>query len=233
MPTVQVSPYNVGSAYAFTTGYRGPTNSWTGVRNATSGTGVQQSNPGIRVSAVAGARGTNYNLSRLWIWFDTSAYSNITALTLNLSCLVSPTITFDIQVVEGDGFNNNTNTTLTTAEFNDLDFNNAYLNSAGAWNNIAGLNSYTLNSAAISDCNANNKLGICVINEQWDYQDVDPYSGLSFDFGNYVDFANPSKSNLAITYASGYGNEVNGVASGDIGEVNGIATADISEINGI
>ena len=99
--------------------------------------------------------------------------------------------------------------------------------------NIAGLNSYTLNSAAISDCNANSKLGICVINEQWDYQDVDPYSGIGFDYGNYVDFANPSKSNLAVTYASGYGNEVNGVTSGDIGEVNGVATADINEINGL
>ena len=233
MPTVQVSPYNVGSSYALTTGYRGPTNSWTGVRNATSGTGVQQSNPGIRVSVIAGGRGLSYNLNRLWMWFDTSAYSGITDLTLNISCLASPTATFDIQVVEGDGFNNNTNTTLTTAEFNDLDFNNAYLNGPGSWNNIAGLNSYSLNSSAVSDCNANSKLGICVINEQWDYQNVDPYVGLGMDFNNYIDFANPSKTNLAVTYASGYGNEVNGVASGDIGEVNGVATGDISEINGI
>tara|TARA_B100000497_G_scaffold3191_1_gene3476 strand:- start:2011 stop:2712 length:702 start_codon:yes stop_codon:yes gene_type:complete len=233
MPTISISPYSSGGNYAFTTGYRGPTNSWTGVRNATTGTGVQQSNPGIRVSAISGGRGISYNLSRLWMWFDTSAYSNITDITLNISCLVSPTITFDIQVVEGDGFNNNTNTTLTTAEFNDLDFNNAYLNSTGAWNNIAGLNSYTLNSSAVTDCNANSKLGICVINEQWDYQDVDPYSGISFDFNNYVDFGNPSKTNIAITYTSGYGNEVNGVASGDIGEVNGVSTGDIGEINGI
>ena len=35
------------------------------------------------------------------------------------------------------------------------------------------------------------------------------------------------------TAASGYGNDVNGVAAASIGKVNGVATADISKVNGV
>lgn len=234
MPTVNEPTYNTGGNYAVSAGWRGPTNSWVGVRGATTGTAVGQSNPAIRVSAVFGGRGVSYNLSRVWMWFDLSSYApNITDLELKIATIVSPNMVFEIMVVEGDGFNNNTNTTLTTAEFNDLDFNNAYLNSAGSWTNAVGTNSYTLNSTAVTDANNNSKLGICVINDQWDYNNVDPYSGLSFDFSNYLDWTNISKHAIGVTYTTGYGNDVNGISSTDIGSINGIATGDISTMNGL
>ncbi len=234
MAVVNVSPYLTGGVYALTTGYRGPTNSWAGVRNATTGTGVQQSNPAIRVSAVSGGRGTSYNLSRLWMWADLQTYApNITDIELVISTTVSPTITMDIAIVEGTGFSNSTNSTLTTSDFNNLDFATDYYGGSAPWTNAAGSQNYTLNSTALNDANNNGKLQVCVINEQWDYQDVDPFGGLSFDFNNYIDYANPSKSGFKVTYNAGYGNLVNGVAATSISSVNGVSTGNISTINGV
>ena len=38
---------------------------------------------------------------------------------------------------------------------------------------------------------------------------------------------------IKVTYSTGYGNAVNGVAAASIGKINGVATANISKVNGI
>ena len=38
---------------------------------------------------------------------------------------------------------------------------------------------------------------------------------------------------INVTYSTGYGNAVNGVAAASIGKINGVATANISKVNGI
>ena len=38
---------------------------------------------------------------------------------------------------------------------------------------------------------------------------------------------------IKVTYSTGYGNSVNGVAAANIGKINGVATANISKVNGI
>jgi hypothetical protein len=234
MPTVNQKVYNTGGNYAISAGRRGPTNTWAGVRGATIATSVGQSNPAIHVSAVSGGRGVSYNLARLWMWFPLGSYApNITNLELKIESIVSPVTTFTVRAVRGNGFSNNTNTTLTTADFNNLDFSTPYMSSAGTWLNSITTNPFTLNSNAVNDANNNSKLGVCLINDSWDYNNVDPYTGTSFDWGNYVDWANLDTHVLAVTYSAGYGNDVNGVASADIGSINGIATGDISTMNGL
>jgi len=221
--------------YAICAGWRGPTNSWAGVHNATIGTGVGQTNNyAIRVSAQGGGRGVSYNLARLWMWFDLSSYApNITALDLNIATVGSPVTTFTVRAVAGNGFSNNTNTTLTTSDFNNLDFSTPYMSSAGTWTNSTTTNTYTLNTNAKNDANNNSKLGVCLINDYWDYLDNDPWSGLNFDWYNFIDWTNISKHTLSVTYSAGYGNDVNAISSSLLGSINGIATGDISTMNGL
>lgn len=244
MPILTVSPFNTGGNDAFQTIYRGPVNNWTTIRNATTGTGVYTSgntNPAIRISAQAGSRGTSYYINRLWAWYDVNgaglpAGATINSVSLTVATSVSPS-SFpigDIMVVEGSAFSNNSNATATTGEFGNLNFSQNYLNSAGTWNNINGNNNYTLNSTAANYIAANGLLGICIIDFNYDFQDVDPFGGISFDSYNTVDFSNASKSALSVDYtAAGYGNEVNGIAAASINEVNGISSGDINQVNGL
>lgn len=244
MPILTVSPFNTGGNDAFQTIYRGPVGNWTTIRNATTGTGVYttgNTNPAIRIAAIAGARGTSYYINRIWAWYDCAGAglpsgATINSVDLTVATTVSPS-SFpigDIMVVEGSAFGNNSNATATTSEFGNLNFSQNYLNSSGTWNNINGNNNYTLNSTAANYIAANGLLGICIIDFNYDFQDIDPFGGISFDSYNTIDFGNVSKSSLTINYtAAGYGNEVNGIAAASIGEVNGISSSNINQVNGL
>lgn len=244
MPTLALSPYSTGGNDALQTIYRGPVNNWTTIRNATTGTGVYTSgttNPAIRIAAISGARGMNYYINRLWAWYDCAggglpSGATINSVVLDVSTTFSPAmITIgDVMIVEGTAFGNNSNATATTSEFGNLNFSQNYLNSAGTWSNVNGINSYTLNSTAANFIAANGLLGLCIIDYNYDYLDVDPFGGISFDSYNTIDFNNASKTTLTINYtAAGYGNEVNGITAANIGEINGISSGDINQVNGL
>lgn len=243
MPILNIQPFSVGAANAVNVIYRGPVNNWTTIRNATTGTGVYNSgnsNPAILVGASAGGRGTNYNLNRIWAWYDVvgagyPAGASINSIDLNIATSPSPGIPIgDIMVVEGFAFGNNTNAIATTSEFGDLDHNQNYLNGAGGWNNSLGTNTYSLNSTARNFIIANGYLGVCVIDYNYDYLDVDPYGGFNILLYNTIDFNNVTKCTLQVNYAAaGYGNEVNGITGANIGEVNGISSGDINQVNGL
>ncbi len=243
MPILNIQPFNSGASNAVNVIYRGPVNSWPSIRNATSGTGTYTSgntNPAIKVEAVAGGRGTSYYLNRIWAWYDVvgagyPAGASINQIDLNIATDTSPGIPIgDIMVVEGFAFGNNSNAIATTSEFGDLDFNQNYLNSPGGWNNSFTTNTYSLNSTARNFIIANGYLGVCVIDYNYDYQDVDPYGGFNISLYNTIDFNNVTKCTLQVDYtAAGYGNEVNGITGANIGEVNGISSGDINQVNGL
>lgn len=244
MPILTASPFNTGGNDAFQTIYRGPVGNWTTIRNATTGTGVYtsgNSNPAIRIAAQSGARGVSYFINRLWAWYDMTgaglpAGATINSVNLDIATTFSPSgfPIGDIMIVEGNAFSNNSNATATTGEFGNLNFNQNYLNSSGTWNNFNGTQTFTLNSTAANYIASNGLLGICIIDFNYDFQDVDPFGGISFDSYVTVDFSNASKSALTVDYtAAGYGNEVNGITAANINEVNGISSGDINQVNGL
>ena len=78
-------------------------------------------------------------------------------------------------------------------------------------------------------------LNNCFMDYTNDYLNVDPSSTTSLQLGGRYNEASSSGQRLRINYtlATGYGNDVIGVASADIAKVNGVATADIEKIIGI
>ena len=236
MALVNISPYTNGTTHALGSINRGPVGSWNpGVRSQTTGTNVVTSgttNKDIWVKLLLGSRGASYWLSRAYVWYDTSAYAgSITALEINVTSISNASNPIDVICVPSTAFGNNTTSTLSLSDYGSINFAVAY-SSNTAWQNTSGTWQLTLNAAAVTAANTG-KIGISIINENWDYQDVDPNVGISFDWWDTIDYTNPGKFSLATTYSSGYGNAINGVLAANIGQVNGILTADIGSINGI
>jgi hypothetical protein len=174
--------------------------------------------------------------SRVPLFFDVSsitATNTITAATLKVwnPSFGSPT---DSIIVEGSAWGGNgSTTTLSTANYNDLDFFTAYSSDLSAWASVS-YNDFSLNATAISDMNTNGYLNCFLIEGAFDYEgqspvlDEGPYGGTV----EYLDATNKIK--VELTYSpSGYGNNVIGVASANIGDVIGVAKANIDNIIGV
>ena len=96
----------------------------------------------------------------------------------------------------------------------------------------------TLNSTALSDLENDDTFVIAVLDYTHDYLNSAPTSTASRTGWFFSDQAVSGDGSKVpkISYtlgASGYANNVSGVATADISKVNGIATADIEKINGI
>ena len=236
MAQVNISPYTNGTTHALGSINRGPMSSWDpGVRSQTTGTNVVTSgttNKDIWVKVLQGARGVAYSLSRAFVWYDTSTYAgSITSLSININSVANASVPPDVICVPSIAFSNNTTSTLSLSDYGSISFAVAY-SSNTAWQNTSGAWTLPLNAAAVTAANTG-KIGISIINENWDYQNVDPYVGFSFDWWDTIDYSTPSKFSLATTYSAGYGNTVNNVAPANIGQINLVNSADISQINGI
>tara|TARA_B110000977_G_C11059965_1_gene485577 strand:+ start:870 stop:1580 length:711 start_codon:yes stop_codon:yes gene_type:complete len=236
MAFTNISPYTNGTTHALGSINRGPVGSWNpGVRSQTTGTNVVTSgttNKDIWVKVLLGSRGTSYWLSRAYVWYDTSAYAgSITSLEINVNSISNSSVPIDVICVPSTAFSNNTTSTLSLSDYGSMNFAVAY-SSTTSWQNTTGTWQIPLNAAAVTAANTG-KIGISIINENWDYQDVDPNAGFSFDWWDTIDYSQPSKFSLATTYSSGYGNTVNNVAPTSIGQINLVNSADISQINGI
>ena len=214
----------------------------TEVRNASTGnlattyTTNTTVNGAFAVNLVKGRTTTAGTCTRVPLFFDVSsitASNTITAATLKV-WNPSTGATTDSIIVKGSAWGGNgSTTTLSTANYNDLDFSTAYSSKNLSWAGTS-YNDFSLNATAISDMNSNGYLNCFLIEGDFDYDgqnpvlDDGPYGGTV----EYLDATNKIK--LELTHSpSGYGNNVIGVASANIKKVIEVSTADIDNIIGV
>ena len=218
------------------------TTNWASARDATSGTVSSTSTRdflGIYASHTAGrGGGTLARVYRYFFRFDTSGIS-VTPTNATLKIRGNGSTTGDLIAVkstQGDtpgtgdfdaitgwtsGADNESNVTKYSAEIS-------------TWSN-SGFNDIALNSTALSDMASLSNFKLCLLNFDYDLKNVDPYSGSHYN-GLYLSEWSDSALHPYLEYtagASGYGNDVIGVASGDIAKVKGVATADIEKVIGV
>lgn len=211
-----------------------------GVRDATSGTvttapggGVLTAHPSaIKYSKVAGARGDTFDITRFFIEFDTSDIS-VTPADATLSIhgdTNSSADFFAVKATFSDG-------SLASGDFDAIDGWTAgadnssnvtkYSSEVTSWS-TSGFNDITLNSTALSDMASGGKLKLCLIQADQDLANNDVVTVVNTGFWR-------TTNTIHLDYtagASGYTNNVLGVASANIAGVNGVATANIASVNG-
>ena len=243
MPSVNVNPFYFNLLYAAGSvlNLGSSASTWSVIRNGTNGTLISQTGTAghdISIKATPSGRGYQYGVGRSFIAFaGLSAYApNITALQLKLPRVSNSSASpLDVIVLEGTAFGGGLGSTLTTSDYNEVDFATTY-STVSTWPNSTGTQIITLNSTAVNDANTNNNLNIAIVDNDSDYLDVNPSGlagGSSFVYWDTIDWNKPGKIALGVTYSSGYSHNVNGVLSANIGSINGVATGDIGSMNGV
>ena len=217
-------------------------------RNAASGNVIvtQASRVSTSLSYVrAAGRGgsTVYAIYRSFLQFDTSGITGtVASATLkiygyvngNADVIVVKSTAFgsgyeglSLRVEDYDALPGHTDDQVMNASF-------SYSSEIDTWS-TSGYNDITLNSTALTDMQNDNAFKIAIVEHDQDYKNVDPGINATIMGGMYFTAYTGTSTDPIIEYtlASGYGNDVIGVASSDIAKVNGVATADISKIIGI
>jgi len=212
------------------------------VRNATTGTFAATYTTNTTVTNAwfvaydttrSGITGQCY---RVPLFFDVSgitANNTISAATLKV-WNPSAGSSYSTIIVKGSAWGGSgETTTLSTSDYDNLDFSTAYSSTKSTWAG-SSYNDFSLNATAISNMNSNGYLNCFLIQSAYDYSGVSPtldegpYGGVV----EYLDATNKIK--VELTYApSGYGNNVIGVASANIKKVNEVGTADIAAVIGV
>ena len=218
------------------------TTNWASARDAATGTvfaSFTRDFLGIAgVHAAGRGGGTLARVYRYFFRFDTSGIS-VTPANATLKIRGYGATSGDIIAVkstQGDtpgtgdfdaitgwssGANNESNVTKYSAEIS-------------TWSNSA-FNDIALNSTALSDMASLSNFKLCLLNFDFDLKNVDPYSGGGFN-GLYLSEWSDSAFHPYIEYtagASGYGQDVIGVATANIEKVIGVATGDIEKVIGV
>ena len=222
----------------------GTQTSWSAARNATSSNShinyTSQSNRSNAISVLysSGRGGGSYYVNRSFFFFDTSTVAGtITAIDLKIYGYLSGGRS--VRVAKSTAYNTGGGSAYIDSEFNNWTTLGGIIpvpyTSAGQTWTALGTNTISLNSTAISNANSNSYLNLVLVGQLYDYVNSAPGSSLEQSSG--IQFASTTEfPKLAITYTptpSGYGNDVNGVASANIASVNGVATANIASINSV
>ena len=243
MPTIYAATTD-GNVGLGVTG--GPT--WSAVRDAGTGS-VIRAGDARRTSAiyVAGSttRGGFYGVYRSYFAFDTSGITaNVASATINIYGYFLNTLVDGLIGVKATKPDLSTNLALT--DYDAIDgfvagssmSGNAtdYTAKVTSWNNSA-YNSITLTSDALADLKNQSVFSIAFVDHAYDYSNVDPGTSLGIKrAGMYYADNSGTGNDPYIEYtlaATGYANNVNGVASANIGSVIGVATANIDKISGV
>ena len=200
---------------------------------ATTITSNSSDSTAVNVYSIA-AKGNYYaSCQRTFLFFDVSSITSlytITATTLQVLGYINNS-GGAIPVKSTAWGVSGTKTSIYVEDFSQLDFTTTYASAITSWNTSAW-NNFTLNATAISAMNSNGYLNVALINDTYDQADTTlpnettEYNGVEFLDGTY-----PIR--LYVTYESGYGNDVIGVASANIDNVIGVASGDISNIIGV
>ena len=217
---------------------------WTTARNATTGNSFQNQSTSsntesVRVSYTSGGKGSDWTVKRQFLAFNATAYQTGYTIT-NLKLYYLPTTStagsggagLKVALVKSTA-QGNANSNLTASDFNNFDDTVDYAANDGSldvtWRDLSTLESWDLNSTAISAITSTGYLKICIMEYLYDYPDSAPMStGTLSAFSNYSTV--PYLSFTATP--TGYGNDVIGVSSSNIDEVISVSTASISEIIG-
>jgi hypothetical protein len=228
--------------------------SFTAARHATTGTvsnvSEQKNLYAVRASSLnARGGGLTYRYARSFFAFDVTSISSVASVTLVLSGYSSAGIG-GIVVMESNAFGNNGGSALAAGDYDGIVNWNGADNMTAArkysaapginhntWN-TNGPNGIRLGSTAENDIINNNYLLVCIVDYTYDYLKAAPIDtsfgtgALANNLGLYFnDIGNTKRPYLDIVTTSGFGHDINGVASASIGEVNTVATASIGKIN--
>jgi len=230
MATVTASKYG--------TIYKEGTTSFSATRT---GTGSAVSNQPSTSNGLAAqilyetGKGDEWRITRLYLAFDVSAYATGYTIT-NLKLYYTPTLTttssFKIAVIKSTAQGDADADLATSDYYTPLDYNVDYADNDGTdiWADSSSLSYFDLNSTAITAF-GDSYVKLAIVEYTHDYSNSAP--------GFATDWKAQWNPNSAVPYlsftatATGYGNDVIGVASSNISEVIGVATADISEIIGV
>jgi len=218
----------------------GVQSSWSGARDASSGTlGGSASDTSELFAAGAaifsGRGSSTYKVWRSFFEFDTSGITGtLSAGTLKLY-FSNDTGNGNVIIIKSDAFTGGSSA-LVADDFNNLDFSTPY--SGEVDTTVTGLTSITLNATALADIKNNNSFKFALINYEYDYgggSGTAPTATLGHYVG--VRFANytgtSSDPQIDYTIATGYANRVIGVTNSNIGKVNGVLTSSIDKVIGI
>ena len=221
---------------------------WADARDST-GSDLGRGNTGLNVTSLAGSgvhvihttsRGGYYQVIRSFFAFDTSGISSAPAsATLKLYGTIAGT--GDVIAVKA------TKPDLSTGVLPaDFDAITGFSTGASMSGNVtdysaeisswstSGYNDITLNAAALSDMASLSVFAVAIVNYTYDYLNVAPSSTSETNGFYFADNTSTSKDPyIDYTVATGYGNNVIGVASANIGEVIGVATANIEKVTGV
>jgi len=236
MPTTTLTPTLQGRSALFATGV---TNWLFQVRNASAGNSTATfttpstfpDGSAIRIGYTSGRAGNNGNCGRTFLFFDLSSIPGVvTAADLTVRSSTSGGASSAICVESTAWGGAGGTTTLSNSDYANVVFSNTFSNSISntSWNN--GANTFTLNSTAIAEMNANSYLNVAIINYNFDANGSNMLLGTQRVSNIY--FQNSAQPiELDITYsAAGYGNDVINVSSSSIDSIMNIPSADIDTV---
>jgi len=228
----------MATVYASNSGYvyRYRTESFSTVRDNASGNAKSDSiasySQAIRAFHTAGRGSDVYQIVRSYFYFDTSSITGtVSSATLKIYGISQSTA--DVIAIKSTAFGGDGGTALALGDYSAIDFSTAYSAELATWS-TSGYNDITLNATATADIKNNDAFIVCIVEHDHDYANSAPASA-HYSSGMYYDHNTGTSKDPYIDYtlATGYGNDVNGVASANIAKVDGVATANIEKIIGI
>ena len=225
MATINIGRQGMGTGPADSTFSTARTGAGASITDGVTG------NPGSAVQYYfSTGRGGAHRFKRVFLYFDTSGITS----TLSAAHIDMPGYTVsgdpnDTIMIKSTAFGGDGGTALATSDFFlSLDYSTAYSTELTSFS-TSGNNEYTLTAAALADIKNNDHFTLAIIEHDSDYANSDQGVG-AYDV--YINF----NTTITLDYTlapTGYGNNVNGVASASIGKINGVATANISKVNGV
>ena len=227
----------------------GNQSSWAAARDITSGD-TPDTNDSYTAYPVDASRfasrggGSSYRVIRSFMYFNTSGITSaVSSATIKLYGYNQSS--GSIIAVKSTAFGGDGGTALAAG---DIDAMPGWTTGASAASNVttyssqitsgwstSGYNDLTGTSDLRSDMQNNNVVIICLMNYTHDYLNSALTSNGSKSVGFYWTDQSGTSRDPYIEYAlaTGYANNVKGVAAANIAKINGVATASISKVNGI
>ena len=227
--------------------YKSNQSSWVNARDATSGTASLNSSLSSYFTGVirgpSRSGGIVYTVYRSFMVFDTSSITG-TIASAELSIYGFSSNDGSVIAVKSNAYGGDGGTALANGDFDAIAGWSAGGSLAGSatvygaqktttnWE-TSDWNNFTATSDLLTDMKNNNVVTICFMDYTNDYLNSALTSNASLNCGGYYAENYAKRPHIDYTLATGYANDVNGVASANIGKVMGVATANIEKVNGI
>ena len=229
--------------------YKSNASSWANARDATSGTaqdgGTSTQNFTYVSKGPARGGGSSFTIYRSFMAFDTSSITG-TVASATLSIRGYSTNSASVIAVKSNAYGGDGGTSLANGDFDAIAGWSAGSSLAGSatvygsqiltssWS-TTGYNNFTATSDLLTDMKNQNVVIICFMDYTNDYLNSALTSNTTLRCGGYyAEYSGTTRDpKIDYTLATGYANDVNGVASANIGKINGVATANIEKVNGI